>query len=204
MGGASKATYEKVRKGSDFDAVVHHIEKFCELKRKKARTKVRMVCVASRQELLMELPDLIRLASRLGVDQVRIKQRIIQWENVSDSGKYLSRSLRLDSNPNYRKVLGEAQRLSKNLRMPPRIVTAGIHSPSHPCLQPWNSMYISTEGKVIPCCTMGIPETWCLGDLTQEKLAEIWNNRAYRELRKQIRSNEIPEPCKACYLSADC
>jgi len=60
-------------------------------------------------------------------------------------------------------------------------------------------MYVTTEGKVVPCCVVAIPETWCMGDITRGTIKDIWNNDRYRELRKKIYQNKLPETCLGCY-----
>ena len=74
-----------------------------------------------------------------------------------------------------------------------------MYSSSNPCPWPQTSLYISTEGKVVPCCAIGIPDTWSMGDLKTDRIEDIWNNRAYRELRRRIRQNRILDICKSCY-----
>ena len=59
--------------------------------------------------------------------------------------------------------------------------------------------FIGTDGKVVPCCIVGVPETWTMGDLTHQKINDIWNNDLYISLRKQLITGEIPNTCKPCY-----
>jgi radical SAM additional 4Fe4S-binding domain len=66
----------------------------------------------------------------------------------------------------------------------------------------FKSLYVSTEGKIVPCCVLAMPETWCMGDLNEEKLEKIWNNKQYRDLRKKIALNQIPQTCINCYRPA--
>ena len=68
---ATKATYEAIRRRSDFDLVVSNIEMLQRIKRERGSTwpRLHFNCVGMRSNI-DELPDLVRLADRLGVEAV--------------------------------------------------------------------------------------------------------------------------------------
>ncbi len=53
------------------------------------------------------------------------------------------------------------------------------------CLMPYTDMWIEPNGKMGICCCDNF-ETTEMGDLTKEKLRDIWNNDKYRALRKAV------------------
>lgn len=73
--------------------------------------------------------------------------------------------------------------------------------PKHKCAYPWQQMIIDLTGEVVPCCfwsgygNSGKP----LGNTNEKSLAEIWNGEAYRDLRRNMASNDLAgHPCGNC------
>jgi radical SAM protein with 4Fe4S-binding SPASM domain len=60
-----------------------------------------------------------------------------------------------------------------------------IESTNHcNCSHLWESLVITWDGHVVPCCyDYDAKET--LGDITRQSLWEIWNGEAYRGLRRK-------------------
>lgn len=61
---------------------------------------------------------------------------------------------------------------------------AKLASPrAHPCKYLWESMVVTWDGRVVPCC-FDFDAKLVLGDLKTQTMDEIWNGPAYIELRK--------------------
>lgn len=59
------------------------------------------------------------------------------------------------------------------------------------CRTPWKWLNVGADGEVRPCCWAPLP----IGNLNEvDSLADIWNGRAMRELRKNIRENKLQSP----------
>jgi MoaA/NifB/PqqE/SkfB family radical SAM enzyme len=67
---------------------------------------------------------------------------------------------------------------------------------AYPCREPWQTAYITWDGKVKPCCAMDIP----FGDLAEAPLREIWNNDRFALLRKTVNSTPAFPACRSCLL----
>ena len=61
-----------------------------------------------------------------------------------------------------------------------------LFSNVNPCPWPWESLYVSTEGLIVPCCVIGMPETLNMGSIIEMNLAKIWNSKQYRNFRKKL------------------
>lgn len=198
--GATPQTYEASRVNAHYEEVIANIAAAAEIKKQlSAATTIRMSCLASNQQVFAEIPDLIRLASKLGVNGVMIKKRLKLWKKEESSGAYSFNAVYLDNFPEYMTLLEQAKLLADEASIDFKIAHDSDYSSSYPCRWPFDSLYVSTEGKIVPCCVIAMPETWCMGDLTQTPLPVIWNNQAYRRLRRQICFNRIPITCKDCY-----
>jgi MoaA/NifB/PqqE/SkfB family radical SAM enzyme len=60
------------------------------------------------------------------------------------------------------------------------------------CRYPWTTLRIAPSGKVIPC--LGV----IVGDIQEEKVDRIWNNRAFRSFRKKLYRAKLFPGCFRC------
>jgi radical SAM protein with 4Fe4S-binding SPASM domain len=77
-------------------------------------------------------------------------------------------------------------------------------SPWSMCRRPWTVMYITANGRALPCCIAPFSqrgyENYTLGDATQQTLREIWTGEAYRDFRRGLLSDKPPAACASCGL----
>lgn len=70
------------------------------------------------------------------------------------------------------------------------------------CLSPWNQIHVTPIGVVKPCCVFdgGLQnENYKTIRITDDKVENIWNGKAFKDLRlKMLKGEKIPE-CKKCY-----
>lgn len=65
------------------------------------------------------------------------------------------------------------------------------------CIIPWIHINTWPNGNVFQCCITDFRNN--IGNLNENTLEEIWNNDAYKELRRQLMNNEKPVGCNKCY-----
>jgi radical SAM protein with 4Fe4S-binding SPASM domain len=77
-------------------------------------------------------------------------------------------------------------------------------SPWSLCRRPWTVMYMTANGRALPCCIAPFAqrgyENYTLGDATQQTLREIWNGEAYQSFRDALLSERPPAACAGCGL----
>ena len=77
-------------------------------------------------------------------------------------------------------------------------------SPWSLCRRPWSLMYITANGRVLPCCiapfSMRGYESFTLGDATQSSLRTIWNGPEYQRFRAGLLTSAPPPSCTNCGL----
>jgi MoaA/NifB/PqqE/SkfB family radical SAM enzyme len=71
------------------------------------------------------------------------------------------------------------------------------------CYRPWALMYITATGTALPCCIapFATPDYQgiMLGNVFEQPLAEVWNDRPYQELRAAVLGEHpAPWPCQHC------
>jgi len=207
--GAKKETYEKAREGADYFKVMNNIKDLTNIRdAKNYKTKIRIDCLASNQEIFEEIPELVKLSSELGVESLHVKARLKVWEKNKISSKNeehftVEKNIYLDEMNNYSKITQSAKKIAndKNIKLTMGSMEDDRYSYDNQCMWPWSSMFIGTEGKVVPCCVVGVPETWSMGDLAVKSIEEIWNSKEYIDLRQNLITGKIPTTCKPCYGS---
>jgi radical SAM protein with 4Fe4S-binding SPASM domain len=66
------------------------------------------------------------------------------------------------------------------------------------CRLPWETVSITWDGSVVPCC-YDYDRKVALGNVKEQTLREIWNGRPMRALREEFRANAVQNPlCRQC------
>ena len=193
MDGADRQMYEKLRVGSDFERVCRHIASLSAMR--SGGVPKLMINFVMMKTNIHQVEEMVRLAVRLGVDQVNFKQcDVIRAER----GKGLGLFDRMENRGIRKRAeqLVGARKLARKLGI---LTTATPFTPEEQpvCDQdPRNSMFIRYDGTAAPCINLAVggPSTFLghdvrfpqvhYGNVLQQDLAELWNTetcRLYRE-----------------------
>jgi radical SAM protein with 4Fe4S-binding SPASM domain len=211
--GATKETYEAIRKGAKFNLVIENIER---INKEKAlqRTKYPILhfeFVAMKKNI-EELPKLLELAFRLRIPHVKVDYLLVNKEELEKESLFYHQEL---AQRIFYISKRKAANLGIQLSFPKSFIEFGeigvrgardteeakeinevkkIKSKNISCYEPWYSALISFDGKVYPCCYLHK----IMGDLTNQSFRQIWNSKHYQELRKKVNSENPPKECKEC------
>lgn len=177
--GVDQDAYGKYRVGGSLQKVLDGTRNLIEARKHWGKKGLRIIwqfIVFAHNE--HQLPEIRRLASEYGVDELAIKTaQIYDYADGSDL---------LPQNEKYRRYTEmSAGFVIKNELL------------DH-CWRMWQSCVITWDGKVVPCC-FDKDATHQLGDMKTESFRNIWHSKAYRNFRQQVlhgRSNI--EICKNC------
>lgn len=65
------------------------------------------------------------------------------------------------------------------------------------CMLPWVHMHAFPDGRVYPCC---LADYWHpLGNLRKDDMITVWNQDAYKKLRRNMLEEKKSEECVKCY-----
>ncbi len=215
--GARAETYARIR-GAD---VLYKIEKgLAGLVETKARLKadkprISIWCVATKENL-SELPDLVRLAARLGVPEVYL-QRMTFFAQEPEQQYGMARRGRAIFGQDFEdqeKIIAECEALSAELgidfraagaRDPRSSLAAARSSDTKPwqtCVRPWTTAYVTANGNCLPCCVSPFStndyDSLILGNLFERPFAEMWNDYLYRKFRANFLSEHPHKACASC------
>lgn len=210
--GATAATYESIRAGASFARVCEHVAGLVAERAaaNSVRPDVWLVFVAMRRNVA-ELPDVVRLAHRLGVRRVRVQNLSHSFSDTAAENDYreirdfsaaeaLWQEGRADrAEAAFAAARDAAAELDVELRLPeleplePRDGEPG-------CVWPWRSAYVRHDGGVQPCCMLMGGDRAILGRLTDQSFAEIWRGESYAAFRAALAGDEPPEVCRGCSM----
>ena len=213
LDGATAATYEGIRSRADFDRVAHNLRGLQEAKRAvgAATPAIQVVFVAMRRNL-HELPDLVRMVSGWGVDEVHVQGLSHDFADTDPAGTYagIRRFASAESlervDPDlvadvFARARDEADCVGVHLRLPVHQPTPVRREPGQPgCSWPWDAAYVTSSGVVQPCCMVMGDDRVALGDLGKADLADIWRGQAYADFRAALSSDAPPAVCAGCSL----
>ncbi len=202
--GASKKTFEQIRRGSNFERVINNLELLAQEASGIGvlnRIKLQMTLQQSNQS---EIGDVLRIASRLGIGSVALSVDIFDWGSVTWRNRNQPNSANLQSH-----VLSDAIDLGKSLGIYVGVIEiSNRYSASGPmsgrCQWPFSAVFISSDDRIVPCCHISNPDHFEIdaSSATYPTMEARWFSPAYLEFREAHVRGNIPEACRACYLNA--
>ena len=193
--GATPETFERLRRGASFDAVCSSVSA---LVQRLARVRVRRPVVALQMTLMRdnvrELPELVRLAHRLGVDRVKayhlfsFRPELDEQSLMGDLGGYeqeiLPRTL----------ALGEELGVDLQLAEPSGGTKEGLAART--CHLPWHESWIDVDGSVLVCHSHGGEVAGRLDDFKA-----AWSGPLYRSVRSGFAEGRPNGACNGCGMN---
>jgi radical SAM protein with 4Fe4S-binding SPASM domain len=220
LDGATAATYEDVRHGTDlrphpgqFERVVRNLRGLVEARRAAGseRPRIELVFVAMRRNV-HELPALVRLAGDIGVDSLWVQNLSHTFADTDPAGDYAAirryaeeEALFGDAEESMLAAFDGARRTASDLGLELRLPRLDARVPQRAagepaCDWPWRSAYVTHRGQVQPCCMVMGSDRALMGRLDERPFEEIWSGDEYREFRRALLDGGPPEVCRGCSL----
>lgn len=205
--GATKPTFEGIRRGAEFERVVSNVRQFNRARERLSRDErpILALQVTLMRKNIEELPHIVELASNLGVDEVIGLHVYVFDRELEHQSLLRHREL---ANAFIRSAAERGKQLGVATHFP--TLFAGEIGRERPCAgQPssgrprlckflWREVWVSHTGDVTPCC---VPDRPVMGNLHNSSLAEIWNNALYREMRGRLATDDPFVCCRHCSLA---
>jgi radical SAM protein with 4Fe4S-binding SPASM domain len=196
--GATAEVFEKIRVGGKFAQVTKNIRNLVQLRDKKQQPMLSTWTVVNHNNI-DEVPKIVELANEMGVDQVTLQPFVSNWgkEEMNEH----TFPIQVDTNSDrFSRNLEEAKKIADRKSINLTINESNFFSKKKPCNWPWKSAHISSNGDVVPCCVLADSDTVKMGNVFEQDFAEIWNSQEYQDFREKIRTHNLPNYCKNCYL----
>ena len=220
--GAMPETYARLRGADLLPKLVKGLSELVETKaRLKANTPhISIWCVATRDNL-EEMPELVRLASQIGVPEVYLQRMVYFAHEPSEQRGLAIKDLSIfgvngskDDMKFQEQVIFECERLSEQLGVmfrasgarDPRNSLAAARSANfttwQACMRPWTTAYVTANGNCLPCCISPFAtfdyHSLIMGNLLEQPFTEIWNNPLYQKWRTDLMSTSPHKACAGC------
>ena len=165
-----------------FNKVMPQIEKLIQEKRKRNFKRPKTYLdITIYDGNLEQIPELVRLASELGIDAV-ILHRLFNLYKVDPSAKYISEEEEED-------LFAKLRQLANSLRL--ELYLPAKHS--YPCRIVKRSIFVTVEGEVTPCTYL--PDLH-LGDALEQGVNRVMRSKAYTAFVKNMRNHPICSRCQ--------
>jgi len=211
--GATKDTFERIRRRGNFNAVVNGVRTFNEERKKlpaSNRPNVGATTVLM-HSTINELPSWVSLMHKIGMDSLEGSHILVPADRDQESlvhYKILYNKMREES-------LAEARARSIPLILPPpfpledqtpgeKSTEEGTPAPlpskdsSILCPYVWHRSWIQYDGSVSPCCNPNFRSS--MGNVNENGFKAVWNGPAYQKLRRSLRSGTADPACRTCHL----
>ncbi len=200
IAGASAATHEAIRVGSDFEKLLRNLREFLRLRREKGSTRPKVeVFFLMTTTNLAELPGAVELAAGLGADELVATNLDYVMTPALDAVRAYG-----DGRPARQlgAALDEAGAAARRAGIAFRPYPLQFREMAVCDLNPLKILFVSADGAVSPCVYTSltgqhdIPRVFDgralevpvvqFGNVNERPLAEIWESAPYREFRAQF------------------
>src|SRR6266849_5790735 len=212
---ANAASFRVIRGKNYFDRILRNVRAFRELQEREGHDVPRVSAwLTGLKETIQELPAFVRVAADIGVKEVYLQRLVFFDENpigmAHSEQALIERTTREEAD--YSRAAEESARsLGITFSASGAASELGVslkraegEAPWSLCRRPWTLMYITANGRALPCCIAPFSqrgyEHYTLGDATQQTLREIWNGPAYQSFRTALLSDTPPRSCASCGL----
>ncbi len=201
LDGATDLTNSRIRRGSKIEQITKDLKEIVRIKKERGLKYpwINFVFCAMRSNI-QELPDLVRLAAEIGIEEVKVVYLTVFGEDLMNESLWGQDAL-------VHKMFEEAIRVGEELgivlKLPHYVGEDIAKDRFHKdCFVSWRDFFLGSDGYVRPC--MSTPIQFFQYDISKPFM-EMWNAPEYQNYRKTVNDQEkMDKPCKRCYQSSHC
>lgn len=209
--GAKPKTHNSIRKGSDLEEIIDNVETLQKLKKeKKSKFPFLKLTFVSMKRNYEELPAVIKLASKLGIDEMEVNGIEPYSKKMAKEALYLP-----ENREDAREVFRVAENKARELDLPLWLPSLSPEKPSCKILEG----IIRPDGEVCPCPSLEyerpvhlsiedgelqekktVHKKVVFGNVNKDSIKNICNKPEFREFRKRVNSGDFPPACESCLV----
>jgi radical SAM protein with 4Fe4S-binding SPASM domain len=200
--GATKDVYESIRIGSVFERVKENcrmINAYAQSQDIRS-TKMWFLVQKLNQHECLQAVD---LAAELGFRDLAYSWSLISWGDPkwrqTNDELEVSAEERGDYEMAHR-IIERAAQLGIRVGFWVSDIKYDTRSIDTLCPWPFERSLVTSDNRVVPCCTIGNPDSFEIGRGTGKSLSELWFSDEYRQFRQTHLDGKIPEVCRKCYV----
>jgi radical SAM protein with 4Fe4S-binding SPASM domain len=186
MGGATRETYQKIRGVDAFDTVVDNIRSVAEYKINRG-TNLPLLSfnIVAMRSLLQEMDAIVELAHTVGVGHIAMPNLVAQGPEMERESLWLCRDEALA-------VLSRAGARAAQYGI--TFVPPNFAIGQGRCNALFNRLNINWDGSIMSCAM----ERYIAGELSKQTIAEIWNSKSMKGLRRKVIEDGFEAICPKC------
>jgi MoaA/NifB/PqqE/SkfB family radical SAM enzyme len=214
LDGATPETYFKIRGIPALDKVIQKSAEMVATKRRLNALNPRLSFFFTGMKAnLPELPDVIRIAARIGMPEVYLQRLTYFDDGMATSDQAIFTAYGEDQTE--QQIVAECERLAVELGIQfngsgattaRKSLEQSIEKPRHSwqrCMRPWTVGYVTANGNALPCCIApftGAPyQGMILGNaFGAGGFGSVYNSPQYIEFREKFLSDTPPAACAGC------
>ena len=202
--GATKETFEKIRRGADFDVVVRNVTMMNQYAASKGEAWRTSCWMLVQNENYHEMEPLLYLAKKMGFIRVVYSMAISDWGGVGDwtevNGEKNVGNRFTESFGNDLIILGRKLGIDVSFWLG---TDKYQYSDDHAKICAWlfSRGYVSADMRMVPCCVICDAKTMDMGEAVP--FVRTWNNESYVSLRRRHLNGQIPHICRNCYENVE-
>lgn len=197
--GATKATFEQIRRGSRFERVVENC-KLINAYASKRQALVTRTWVVLQRDNFQEFFDFITLAHEMGFKRLTFALNLTDWGQQTWNDANRGVTVEDAVTP---EMAEEAVARGRGLGVEVTFwnITSKYQTdkPEHLCPWPFERSYISSDMRIVPCCMIGNPDVSELGDARD--FTDAWRGKTYQQFRQAHLDGQLPKICQGCYYA---
>lgn len=203
--GATKKTYDAIRKGTTFENVIGKIRLLDQTKKEVGRADPHdrpewMVNFVVMQQNYREMPKMLDILHAYGGTFVNFLGLGVYSEEMEKWYKQYQ--------PEDKALIDDVNALAREYGIGvfyhPLFYSPSVEKPvinaqesNWLCYRPWKSVFVAWDGATVPCCFWNKNiSNW--GNLTRQSMEEIWNGEKAQITRSTLRERKYPEECTYC------
>jgi MoaA/NifB/PqqE/SkfB family radical SAM enzyme len=200
--GATPETYEAIRHGAKFAAVLRGIRALVAAQQRHGRPRVRLAFVAMASNI-DELPAMVDLCADLGAEALHVEPLYLERQSADLDAFYSHEHLGMKGDAAAILARAASKAASRHIHFGSRLTgereldyvkrAKTLHY-DHACSEPWSTIWVTSAGEVRTCC---LNET-SFGSLFEQTFDEIWNGEPFRRFRAQHVKRESAHGCGNC------
>ncbi len=198
MDGATKETYESIRKGARFETLIRNLQRLKQLKEtlRSPYPRVRFHFALMRRNIA-EIPAFVDLVHELGGELIRFQHFIIPHESLTQESLWFDKET---SNRFLTEGIEKCKQYGIAIDAPPLFDLNTVSNGrkrlrTSLCHWPWKGMLLDPQGGALPCCQWKGP---LLGNVNEQGFEAVWNGEGYRQLRRDWISGNLNDYCRNC------
>lgn len=201
LDGAVQDTNARIRVGSDLHAIISELSDIIKERNVQGLgfPYINLVFCAMKSNIA-ELPDLVRLAAEIGIDEVKVVYLTVFKDGLLNESLWGEEEL-------VKKCFLEAEalgdRFGVHIKLPHIVGEDPSGDRGHKdCFVAWRDFFLGSDGYVRPC--MSTPIKFFRYDDSMNFM-DMWNSREFIDFRGSINAYESGStPCRRCYQSTYC